>query len=891
MEEADLLADSVVIMKKGQVAACGSPLQLKSEHGSSIQFSLLIDQENLEHTVGLIRERFSGFEEWVEIQQGGTGNASVIISKILSQESDGMSPGGVDVETLADFVSFMESEDSSVREFGFSNSSLEEVFLKVTKSHNEGETDDNEQNNDSNDNTDTADIEDNVGERDSDVVFVDRKAVSGIGSYESNLTVRGQMVALLKFLVIRDWTGRSSIVNWLLHGLMLCLSVIIAISAAEYAGDPSGILVLIVFTVSINLWTLVTSIYNERSTGLFYLTRAQGMLKNAFILSQSLYAYALSVIFTFVVLSFVYATPLFRMSEVCERPPECDDSPWICESDDFCKWKYGDREKIRDQHQVGWWNDEYEGQSVQLYARRSPGHYGLILGLVAVFPLSMPGSMFACSHFPGQKIGITIFSLVLVSACMLPWIISIISSNRDGINIDGQECRWNICNTTFSGSESTVDGEEFLNCVGLDLNDAAVLCIATKSGLLPQIGVFQALYMALMSEITFTSDPPGYVEAKLLPTLTGDIDCNGPTCQFPYAREQYAGFVGFMVLGAIILAVFGFLLLSVLSYPGKTVLQWKSSLLSHLGSFFHPCRARISATKDGDLVMETPQEVLAEVEVVNELVAPFVETTLSGDSKDAITRINDFDAIPRDEIPPLVACKLRKEYALPGGFSTKVALANLDLQVPKGQVLGLLGKNGAGKSTALNIFAGGHEASSGVALVAGYDIALEQIQAFERLGNCAQFDVIWPWESVKVHLEFFGGLKGLPMDRIGEIAHAIASSVGLGSPEVYMRRAGALSGGMRRRLSIAISLIGAPRVLLLDEPSKCLYHESVSFCLVLQTSKYVKLLTTYCSSTATGLDPSTRTTIWDLIGSFSTENRAIVISKHQLRSSYVSLFF
>ena len=132
-------------------------------------------------------------------------------------------------------------------------------------------------------------------------------------------------------------------------------------------------------------------------------------------------------------------------------------------------------------------------------------------------------------------------------------------------------------------------------------------------------------------------------------------------------------------------------------------------------------------------------------------------------------------------------------------------------------MLGLLGKNGAGKTTALKILAGIHDSSGGIGLVSGYNVETERGHTYERLGNCPQFDCVWENQSVRRHLEFYARLKGIKTP--AKAAKEIAEAVGLSAPEVYGRPSGNLSGGMRRRLSIAVSLIGSPNTLFLDEPT------------------------------------------------------------------------
>lgn len=212
-----------------------------------------------------------------------------------------------------------------------------------------------------------------------------------------------------------------------------------------------------------------------------------------------------------------------------------------------------------------------------------------------------------------------------------------------------------------------------------------------------------------------------------------------------------------------------------------------------------------------------------EREQVRSIIQPFLAQTIDDEENDQSNPVLSLSNMSnREELSPVLMYKLRKVFPSLGRAPPKVALKSFDLHVSSGEVLGLLGKNGAGKTTALKILSGMHSATSGIGLVAGYDVELEQTQAYENLGNCQQFDCVWRDQSVQRHLEFFSRLKGI--DNPTSAAKEIATAVGLGSPEVYSRPAGKLSGGMRRRLSIAVSLLGSPKVLLLDEPTTVSLH-------------------------------------------------------------------
>jgi len=181
-----------------------------------------------------------------------------------------------------------------------------------------------------------------------------------------------------------------------------------------------------------------------------------------------------------------------------------------------------------------------------------------------------------------------------------------------------------------------------------------------------------------------------------------------------------------------------------------------------------------------------------------------------------------------------------------------MAVNGVSFKVDAGECLGLLGPNGAGKTTLINILAGNMNASSGSAAVCGFDAITERTQIYANLGICPQFDVLWGELTVLEHLLLYARLNGVPMHLELPRARMVAEQVSLdGDP--LNQKACELSGGMRRRLSIGISIICDPKVLFLDEPT-------------------------------TGLDPETRQQIWRVIEKIKV-GRAIILTTHSMEEA------
>jgi len=186
----------------------------------------------------------------------------------------------------------------------------------------------------------------------------------------------------------------------------------------------------------------------------------------------------------------------------------------------------------------------------------------------------------------------------------------------------------------------------------------------------------------------------------------------------------------------------------------------------------------------------------------------------------------------------IVANDVRKNY--PGG-TEGAGLNGFDLQVSAGTVVGLLGPNGAGKTTAVRILSTLLEMDSGEATIAGYDVRRQGKEVRRRIGLVGQYAAVDEILTGRQNLVMFGRLNHLShvsaVRRAGELLERFSLAAAADQP------AAKYSGGMRRRLDLAASLIVAPAVLFVDEPT-------------------------------TGLDPAGRLEVWsgvrDLVGAGTT---------------------
>ncbi|RWS12259.1 ATP-binding cassette sub-family A member 1-like protein [Dinothrombium tinctorium] len=187
---------------------------------------------------------------------------------------------------------------------------------------------------------------------------------------------------------------------------------------------------------------------------------------------------------------------------------------------------------------------------------------------------------------------------------------------------------------------------------------------------------------------------------------------------------------------------------------------------------------------------------------------------------------------------------LRKEFSV--GFTKKVAITDASLEINRNQITVLLGHNGAGKTTMMNVITGIFPPSSGSVTIDGYDVVTNSKDARRSISLCPQHNVIYNELTVREHLKLFSAIKGTQWSSINGEVQKVTNQLNLFDKS--NTAAQNLSGGMKRKLCLGIALIGDTKIVILDEPTS-------------------------------GMDPDARRTVWDLLQSVRHE-KTILITTH-----------
>ena len=179
-------------------------------------------------------------------------------------------------------------------------------------------------------------------------------------------------------------------------------------------------------------------------------------------------------------------------------------------------------------------------------------------------------------------------------------------------------------------------------------------------------------------------------------------------------------------------------------------------------------------------------------------------------------------------------------------------LGGVDLRVPRGSVFALLGPNGAGKTTTVRILATLTEADAGQARVAGFDVRRDRSAVRRRISLTGQFAALDEAQTGEENLRMMGRLSRLSRAMARQRAAELMEQFELTA--AGLRRVGTYSGGMRRRLDLAASLVGHPSVIFLDEPS-------------------------------TGLDPQSRLTMWQVIADLAASGVTVFLTTQYLEEA------
>jgi len=180
------------------------------------------------------------------------------------------------------------------------------------------------------------------------------------------------------------------------------------------------------------------------------------------------------------------------------------------------------------------------------------------------------------------------------------------------------------------------------------------------------------------------------------------------------------------------------------------------------------------------------------------------------------------------------------------------AVDDLTLSISEAEVFGLLGPNGSGKTTTINCITGILKPTSGTIRVGEFDIRTQGLEARQILGVSPQESAVYSYLTAKENIELFAELYSVPKGALRQRVDYVLEKVGL--MEESGRRVAKYSGGMKRRVSIAMALVTDPKIVLLDEPT-------------------------------VGMDPQARRSVWDFILELRDQGKTIVLTTHYMEEA------
>ncbi|XP_051796407.1 retinal-specific phospholipid-transporting ATPase ABCA4a [Acanthochromis polyacanthus] len=203
-----------------------------------------------------------------------------------------------------------------------------------------------------------------------------------------------------------------------------------------------------------------------------------------------------------------------------------------------------------------------------------------------------------------------------------------------------------------------------------------------------------------------------------------------------------------------------------------------------------------------------------------------------------------FEAEPADLMKGVCIQDLVKVF----GSCIKPAVDGLSINFYESQITAFLGQNGAGKTTTMSILTGMFPPTSGTATIYGQDIRTDMDTIRQSLGMCPQHNILFQYMTVAEHILFYSLLKGRPIAEAEEEVENMLQDLGL--PHKRAELTQNLSGGMQRKLSVALAFVGGAKVVILDEPTS-------------------------------GVDPYSRRSIWDLLLKYRA-GRTVIMSTHHM---------